>query len=75
LELFRGTVSSRNRPQAQARGHEAAPGFGAGGKMVRADAEKLLRRLVLQGVLREETSRQEQYQSIVSVVRVNEVRG
>jgi hypothetical protein len=43
--------------------------------MVRADAEKLLRRMVLSGILREETSRQEQYQSIVSVIRVNEVRG
>jgi hypothetical protein len=41
---------------------------------MRPDAEKLLRRLVLLGVLREETSRQEQYQSIVSVVRVNQVR-
>lgn len=60
-------------PQAQARGHESVPGYGAGSKLLRADSEKLLRHLVLQGVLREETSRQEQYQSIVSVIRVNQV--
>lgn len=71
----RQPTATARRAQASARGHEGAPGYGAGSALMRADAEKLLRRLVLGGVLREETSRQEQYQSIVSVIRVNKVGG
>jgi hypothetical protein len=39
------------------------------------DQERLLRKLVLVGVLREDTARQETYNSIVSVIRVDRVRG
>lgn len=75
LELFRGHLTSRGRATAQARGHDRLEWFGAGAALARPDCEKLLRRLVLDGVLREETSRQEVYQSIISVVRVNQVGG
>lgn len=53
--------------------HDQLPHYGSGASMSRPDAERLLRRLVLLGMLYEETSRQQQYQAIISVVRVNQV--
>jgi hypothetical protein len=58
--------------QMEAHGVVQMPGFGSS-TLARGDAERLLRRLLLMGVLEEVTSRQGAYQSVVALVRAAQV--
>lgn len=63
------------QPQVQQAGYDRLPGYSSASRLGlnRSDQERLLRHLQLKGVLVEETSRQETYQSVLSVLRVNRV--
>jgi hypothetical protein len=64
--------------QVQAFQLDSLAGFGSAAKpplsLPRGDQERLLRRLELLRLLRQETARQETFQSITSVIQVDQVR-
>ncbi|KAF6261562.1 hypothetical protein COO60DRAFT_1699757 [Scenedesmus sp. NREL 46B-D3] len=78
LELFRGSPTARNRGLAQAFKLDSLAGFGAAAKpplsLPRGDQERLLRRLEMLRLVRLETARQETFQSITSVIQVDQAR-
>lgn len=61
--------------QASSRGYDRLPQFGAAGKhgLARGDQERLLMKLRVMGLLQDDTARQEQHGSIVSVLSVHQV--
>ena len=61
--------------QASSRGYDRLPQFGAAGKhgLARGDQERLLMKLRVIGLLQDDTARQEQHGSIVSVLSVHQV--
>ncbi|WIA22540.1 hypothetical protein OEZ86_009530 [Tetradesmus obliquus] len=78
LELFRGSPTARNRGLVAAFKLDTLSGFGAASKpplsLPRGDQERLLRRLELLRLLRQETARQETFQSISSVIQVDQAK-
>lgn len=53
LDVFRGSKCAK----VTAAGHHELPGYGAGKGLAKTDGERLLRKLVIAGVLEEETFR------------------
>lgn len=64
-------------PQASSRGYDRLAQFGAASKhgLARGDQERLLMKLRVIGLLQDDTARQEQHGSIVSVLSVHQVGG
>ncbi|GFR41611.1 hypothetical protein Agub_g2336, partial [Astrephomene gubernaculifera] len=69
VDVFRGSQSK----EVKAAGHANLPLHGVGKSMTKADAQRLLRKLLALNVLVEETFRQENaYQTVSSAIAVNE---
>eukprot|EP00798_Chlamydomonas_sp_ICE-L_P031530 gene31530-6715_t len=72
IDVFRGSSSKQIVNGKQ--GHNRLPQYGSGSSMTKADAQRLLRRLVACSVLEEDTFRHEnQHKTIGSVVKVNNI--
>lgn len=61
--------------QASSRGYDRLPQFGAAGRhgLARGEQERLLMKLRVVGLLQDDTQRQEQHGSIVSVLSLHQV--
>lgn len=61
--------------QASSRGYDRLPQFGAAGRhgLARGEQERLLMKLRVLGLLQDDTQRQEQHGSIVSVLSLHQV--
>lgn len=71
VDVFRGSKSAQVRMMR----HEDLPQYGAGKGMKKSEVERILRRMILENILVEESHRADnQYQNVITCLKVNQGR-